>query len=97
MINKIKIGWREYEVTKATPALNLGNELYGEIDHLGSTITIRAANTPDEDCATLIHEVLHGIDAMYGIVMEEEFVERLANALYTVLKDNNLEIKERTE
>lgn len=95
MIEKIKIGWREYSITKANPVLNGGDELYGEIDHIKNTITLRAVNTPDEECATLIHEVLHGIDVMYGISMEEEFVERLANALYTVLKDNGLEIRSR--
>lgn len=35
---------------------------------------------------------MHGIENMYGIELGEEKVDRLGNALYTVLKDNNLEI-----
>lgn len=86
--SKIKIGWKEYEVRKSSAVLNSGDDLYGQIDYNAKTITLCDANSSDQDECTLIHEVLHGISEMYGLGMEEDLVERLANALYTVMKDN---------
>lgn len=91
--NNIKIGWKNYEVRSAEETLNSGRELYGQIDYQGCVITLRQANTPEQNACTLIHETLHGIADMYGIDLEEETVERLANALYTVWCDNEETVK----
>ena len=41
---------------------------------------------------TLLHEILHGISDMYDLDMSENFVTRLSNAIFTMIKDNNLSI-----
>ena len=38
--------------------------------------------------ATLIHEIVHGLDEMYGIDLKEKQVEKLGNAFYMLLKEN---------
>lgn len=35
-----------------------------------------------------LHELLHGLDEMYGIDLKEKQVEKLGNALYMLIKDN---------
>ena len=87
--NEIKIGWKTYNVEFSSARLNSGEELYGQINYDNGTITIRECSTPDQIRATLIHEVLHAISEMYGMGLEEKLVTDLANALYTVYKDNN--------
>ncbi len=86
--NYVKIGWKNYDVRYAEERLNSGNELFGQIDYQTCKITLREHNTQEQNECTLIHEILHGVSEMYGLNMEEEQVERLANALYTLLVDN---------
>lgn len=89
--NSIKIGWKTYDVVLADSRLNSGAELYGQVDHDSCVITLRAASSPDQMRATLIHEVLHAIADMYGLELEEKLVTDLANALYCVYKDNRFD------
>ena len=91
--NRIKIGWKQYDVVFADSRLNSGAELYGQINYDNCTITLRESSSPDQLRATLIHEVLHAIAEMYGLPLEEKFVTDLANALYTAIKDNFVEVK----
>ncbi len=86
--NEIKVGWKTYNIEFSSAKLNSGGELYGQIDYDNGIITIRESSTPDQIRATLIHEVLHAISEMYGLELEEKLVTDVANALYTVYKDN---------
>ena len=92
--NSVKIGWKRYDIQFAEERLNSGQELFGQIDYQTCKITLRGRNTQEQDECTLIHEILHGVSEMYGLNMEEELVERLANALYTLLVDNETTVKE---
>ena len=87
--NKVKVGWKTYDVILADPTLNGGDELYGQIDYDRCTITLRAAASPDQQRATLVHELLHAVSNMYGLDLNEKLVTDLANALYCVYKDNS--------
>lgn len=96
MIDKVKIGWKEYEVKLLESQQKLkdnARECYGEILFDEKVIHINKNYDVEQQKATLIHEVLHGIEDMYSLELGEEVVTRLAQAIYTVLKDNNLEIK----
>jgi hypothetical protein len=86
--DRVKVGWKNYDVVLTEPRLNSGAELYGQIDHDAQVITLRGTSTHDQLCATLLHEVLHAVSDMYGLGLEEKLVEDLTNALYTVYKDN---------
>jgi hypothetical protein len=88
MPNEVNVGWKTYAVELSPARLNSGGELYGQIDYDNGVITIRESSTPDQQKATLIHEILHAISEMYGLELEEKLVTSLANALYTVYKDN---------
>lgn len=95
MLDKIKIGWKEYEIKHTEPSCILVDdtvERYGEIDFENLVININSQVSKEEQKNTLIHEILHGIENMYGIELGEDKVDRLGNALYTVLKDNDLKI-----
>ena len=92
--DRVKVGWKNYDVVLTEPRLNSGAELYGQIDHDAQIITLRGTSTHDQLCATLLHEVLHAVSDMYGLGLEEKLVEDLTNALYTVYKDN-IELQER--
>lgn len=87
--DRVKVGWKDYEVVLTEARLNSGAELYGQIDHDAQIITLRGTSTHDQLCATLLHEVLHAVSDMYGLGLEEKLVEDLTNALYTVYKDNS--------
>lgn len=91
--DRVKVGWKDYEVVLTEARLNSGAELYGQIDHDAQIITLRGTSTHDQLCATLLHEVLHAVSDMYGLGLEEKLVEDLTNALYTVYKDNVSEEK----
>jgi hypothetical protein len=92
--DRVKVGWKDYEVVLTEARLNSGAELYGQIDHDAQIIMLRGTSTHDQLCATLLHEVLHAVSDMYGLGLEEKLVEDLTNALYTVYKDN-IELQER--
>ena len=98
MLKEIKIGWRKYDIeicAKDKRKLLIStNDCYGEISHDDRVIRLNADNSNEQSKCTLIHEVLHGIEHMYSIneLKEEHTIKRLADALYTVLVDNNLEI-----
>lgn len=58
VIDKIKIGWKEYDVIIAEPTNTLygdGIERYGEINYLTQKIYLRKSNTDDQMMSTLIH------------------------------------------
>lgn len=96
LIDKVKIGWKEYGVklVETQQTLKSGaKECYGEIFYDEKVIHINKSYDVEQQEETLIHEVLHGIEEMYSLELGEETVTRLAQAMYTVLKDNNLEIK----
>ena len=91
--NKIKIGWKNYDIRHCEECLNSGDELFGQIDYQQCIITLREKNTSMQNECTLIHEALHGISEMYGLDLSEDTVTRLANALFTFLFDNETTVK----
>ncbi|PHV72176.1 hypothetical protein CS063_01495 [Sporanaerobium hydrogeniformans] len=100
MIDKVKIGWKTYKVESVEPKQTLfieGKECYGTIDYDKQQIDLSTTNSNALNEVTLIHEVLHGIEDMYYLDLGEETVKRLAEAIYTVLKDNNLDIVKQCE
>lgn len=91
MPERIKIGYKVYMIESAKPNLSV-EDYYGTINYGEEKIYLRDSNSEEQNVQTLIHEVLHGISEFYLLGMEEKEVALLSNALYTVLKDNNLKI-----
>lgn len=65
-----------------------GNALYGQIDYMEQTITLDASASLEQKKATLIHELIHGIDEMCSIGLKEKQVRKLGNGLYMLIRDN---------
>ena len=65
-----------------------GAELYGQINYLEQTVTLSNAASLEQKKATLIHELIHGIDKMYNIGLKEKQVEKLGNGVYMLIRDN---------
>ncbi|MEG1336557.1 MAG: hypothetical protein RSC99_09105 [Clostridiales bacterium] len=87
---KIKIGWKTYEIQNKESVLVDNSACYGSIDYDGLVISLRQANTKKQNEATLLHEILHGIENMNNLDLGEHTITVLADAFYTVLCDNEL-------
>ena len=88
MIEKIKIGWREYEIV-IDPIID-ANRTHGEIVYQQNRITISPSQSDEETKECLVHEIIHGI--LYNMgnenVSDENFINGLTENLYQVIKDN---------
>ena len=89
--NKLKVGGHEYkvEITKTYDEKKEHNN-WGQTNHVKLKIYLDEglANTKMEE--TFIHELLHAVDSHQGNILKEGQVDKIANTLYAVLKDNNL-------
>lgn len=85
---KVKILYKEYTVEEIENLHDGGVDLYGQIHYLTEKILLNVNSSDEQKKATLIHEVIHGLDEMYGIGLKEKQVEKLGNALYMLLRDN---------
>ena len=65
-----------------------GDLLYGQIDHIEQLITLNEAAGIEQQKAILMHEMVHGLDELYGIGLKEKQVEKLGVALYMLVRDN---------
>lgn len=88
-MEKIKIGYKDYQIKYLDPKQVLfddGTELIGKIEYNDNIIYLSNRYSNEG----LVHEVIHGIDDMYGIGLTEGQVNGLGKGIYTVLKDNEL-------
>ena len=54
-------------------------DLYGQIHYLPEKILLNADAKEEEKKATLLHELIHAMDEIYSIGLEEKQVENLGN------------------
>lgn len=69
--------------------------LFGEVDFVKQTIKIEKGLTEEKKLNVLLHEVLHAIFAELNFTNENEnehLIQSLANALYQILKSNNINV-----
>lgn len=85
---KVRILYKEYDIEHQKNLHDGGCELYGQIHYLPEKIYLNPDASMAMQKATLLHELLHGLDEMYGIDLKEKQVEKLGNALYMLIKDN---------
>lgn len=88
---KLKVGGHEYivEITKSYEE-SKGHENWGRTNHAKLKIYIDQELSETKKEETFIHELLHAVDNLMGNNLKEGQVEKIANGLYAVLKDNNL-------
>lgn len=85
---KIKLLHKEYVVEEIANLHDEESDLYGQIQYLPEKILLNTDASEEQKKATLLHEVIHGLDEIYSIGLEEEQVKKLGNALYMLQKDN---------
>lgn len=91
---RIRVGGRFYAVSVGPDDLGLAErQRIGETDHVQRRIRISSTLPSDVQADVLIHEVLHAI--AYHMNLDEDwgdrgesYVERLANGLVAVGRDN---------
>lgn len=85
---KIKALHLEYEVVEDRNIHEGSTELLGQIQYIQQRILLNEGASYQQKCETLIHEVIHALDNVYNIGLEEKQVEQLGVALYNFLEDN---------
>lgn len=86
--DKVKVLYKEYTVEEMINLHDENGDLYGQIDYLPETIILNADASDEQKKATLVHKIVHALDEMYNIGLEEEQVEKLGNAVYMLHRDN---------
>lgn len=86
--NKVRILYKEYSVEEQENLHNSEADLYGEIRYEPEEIILSKQSSDEQKKATLIHEIIHGLDDMYRIGLKEKQVEVLGNAVYMLIRDN---------
>lgn len=84
----VKILYKKYGIEMVDNLHDKGNELYGQIEYLPQKIYLNSKSSEEQRKATLIHEIIHGLDEMYNIGLKEKQVEKLGNAVYMLVRDN---------
>lgn len=86
--NKVKVGYKEYEVQKQEHLDDETRLLYGYCDFEREIIKLCTRYTEDQQKCTLVHELVHAVDDMNEIGLTEEQVVKLGKGLYQLIKDN---------
>lgn len=90
--DKVRIGGVDFCVTSIPRLLSDDDTLLcGQIAHRNSTIQINSDISPDMQCISMLHEILHGISAHARLELgeqEETIVDVFARGIYQVLQDN---------
>lgn len=85
---KVKILYKEYEISEQENLHDENGDLLGQIQYLPQEIILNSDAAEEQKQATLLHEVIHTLDEMYSIDPKEKQVEKLGNSLYMLQKDN---------
>lgn len=85
---EVKVLYKEYAVEEQSNLHNENGDLYGQIQYLEEKIILNADASAGQKKSILVHELLHALDEMYNIELEEKQVEKLGNALYMLQLDN---------
>lgn len=86
--DKVKILYKDYDIEEKNNLHDNGGDLYGQIHYLPEKILLNSESSQEQKQATLIHEIIHGLDEMYCIGLKEKQVEKLGNAFYMLVRDN---------
>ena len=92
---QVHLLYKDYEVKKTNNLWNdSGETLYGQTQYIEQLILINENASEEQQKATLIHELVHGLDELFGIELKEEQVKKLGNAFYMLIRDNEEMFKE---
>lgn len=87
----LKVGWRDYVIERWSHRDAVGADRHGETSHTGGIIRIDLSYGTRQGAATMLHEVMHAIAAIWRIKDdddEERTVQMIEHGLATVWRDN---------
>jgi len=84
----VKIGYKNYLVKEVEHLDDDERLLYGQILYNDEVISLSKKYPENQMKCTLVHEIIHGIDDLMGVGLQEDLVEKLAKGLYQVIQDN---------
>ena len=88
--NKVKIGYKEYEIIKQPEIIEIKGDYYGKTETDEEKITIASKFSQKVQNQTFLHELLHCIASKYDLQVnqDEHTIELLATGLYEAIIDN---------
>lgn len=93
MIDSIKVAGNVYTIRADQDLENQG--ILGEANFNTHEILINPLYSKQQQEAVLLHEIIHVINYVYNVGLDEEHVDRLARGLYaTIVENPNYKIKE---
>jgi len=91
---KVKLFNRHYDVVRDDRVIKeYSPHCWGMIEFDRSFIAIKKRQEDFQEykeAETFMHEIIHGIDEVYGLKLSESKVNLLAQGLVTVIRDNKL-------
>lgn len=85
---KVNILYKTYTISECQGLHDGNQDLCGQIQYLSQQILLNSEMSEELKKATLLHELVHGLDEMYNIGLKEKQVDKLGNALYMLIRDN---------
>lgn len=85
---KVNILYKTYTIDFIDNLHDGDIDLYGQIQYIDEKILLNTGSSEEQQRATLVHELLHGMDEMYSIELKENQVEKLGNTFYMLIRDN---------
>ena len=88
--NKVKIGYKEYEIIKQPEIIELKGEYYGECKSNEEKIIIADKFSQKIQNQSFLHELLHCIANKYDLEInyDEHAIQLLSTGLYEAIIDN---------
>lgn len=84
---KVRIFGRDFSI-HYIPNSSLGVDRMGYCEWTKQKISVEDGLTPIEEADTVLHEVIHGLDDVMGLKLEEDQVKCLATGILGILQDN---------
>jgi len=88
-ISPLRIAGRTFAVVALTPPPGLGTTNMGEFDNVRGVISLDASMPDEVQRKTLLHELVHASDRLYGSAsMTEDETVTIENGLWAIFNDN---------
>lgn len=84
----IVIGAFQYVINFKEHIVYGGDALYGQHNPADLILTIDSKTSPQRQAATVLHEVIHAINAQSNLDLSEEQVDVLSHQWLSVMRDN---------
>lgn len=85
---KVKIGGSVYKIKNNVKLIDGNPDCYGLCDFIDKTIQIKDKQNRQAREEALIHEIIHALFFHMNMEQDEDLVERIAQALHMLIKDN---------